>query len=153
MNLDPDKQKRLIQLLGMLGSEHDGEVLNAARLAQRLLGSLALTWDEIIGGEGFSTDFVQSVASEAYQRGVEDGLAKGKPKPKRKTFTGYASLLLDNYAPALTEWESGFCESWAARKRGRMPSERELAIFERLAEKIGEPIPAEAFMSDVEDVE
>ena len=40
---------RLIKLLGMLGSAHDGEALTAARLADRLVrDQLKLTWGEVI---------------------------------------------------------------------------------------------------------
>ena len=144
--MDPTRQKRLVQLLGMLGSEHDGEVLYAARAAQRLLGALALTWEEALGGDGgYTQAFVTEVAAAAYAQGLSDGLAKGRPKPRRLTFTGYATLVLREHRPALTDWELGFCESWAARRRGSAPSEKEQAIFRRLAAKLGEPIPAEAW--------
>ena len=39
---------RLVRLLGMLGSEHDGEVANAGRLADRLVRELGLTWGEVV---------------------------------------------------------------------------------------------------------
>lgn len=40
---------RLRKLVGMLGSEHDGEVLAAARKATGLLKSHKLTWADVIG--------------------------------------------------------------------------------------------------------
>lgn len=39
---------RLARLLGMLGSEFDGEVTNAARLANKLVRSAGLTWPDVI---------------------------------------------------------------------------------------------------------
>jgi hypothetical protein len=39
---------RLTALLGMLGSDHDGEVVNAGRLATRLVRSAGLTWNEVV---------------------------------------------------------------------------------------------------------
>jgi hypothetical protein len=39
---------RLIKLLGMLGSAHDGEIAVAGRKAHELLRSLNMTWQEII---------------------------------------------------------------------------------------------------------
>jgi hypothetical protein len=39
---------RLVRLLGMLGSAHDGEIANAGRLASQLLRDLGLTWGDII---------------------------------------------------------------------------------------------------------
>jgi hypothetical protein len=42
---------QLVAVLGMLGSAHDGEVLNAARLAERFRKQLNLTWPELFAGE------------------------------------------------------------------------------------------------------
>jgi hypothetical protein len=145
MNLPADKQKRLADLLGMLGSAHDGEVLNAAKLAQRELGKLALTWGEVLGG-GYSEDFVREVAERAYAEGFVAGQAAApRPKaapaaPRINPFVGYASHMLDEYAHCLSEWEIGFCESWTLRK-GKPPSEKERAIFARLARKTGVELP------------
>jgi hypothetical protein len=45
MNALPAKARtRLAALLGMLGSDHDGEVTNAARAARRLIQHHGLTW-------------------------------------------------------------------------------------------------------------
>jgi hypothetical protein len=35
---------RLSHLLGMLGSAHDGEIINAARAAEKLRRDASLTW-------------------------------------------------------------------------------------------------------------
>jgi hypothetical protein len=46
----PDADRdRLTRLLGMLGSDFDGEVANAGRLADRLVRAAGLTWDDIVG--------------------------------------------------------------------------------------------------------
>jgi hypothetical protein len=42
---------RLACVLGMLGSDHDGEVLNAARAAERMRREAGLTWPEILKSE------------------------------------------------------------------------------------------------------
>ena len=42
--LDPSAAERLAKLLGMLGSNHDGEVSNAARMADALVREHGLTW-------------------------------------------------------------------------------------------------------------
>ncbi len=39
---------KLAAVLGMLGSEHDGEVLNAARTASRMVQAAGLTWRDVI---------------------------------------------------------------------------------------------------------
>jgi hypothetical protein len=42
-------RKRLTQLMGMTTSAHDGEALNAMRMANRLLESAGKTWAEVLG--------------------------------------------------------------------------------------------------------
>jgi hypothetical protein len=44
----PKVAARLAQILGMLGSAHDGEVLNAARLADQFVRQLGMTWADVI---------------------------------------------------------------------------------------------------------
>jgi hypothetical protein len=41
-------KRRLVKVLGMLGSRHDGEVLAAARLAQYMLGQAKTSWHELL---------------------------------------------------------------------------------------------------------
>ena len=41
-------RRRLVKVLGMLGSHHDGEVLAAARLAQYMLGQAKMSWAELL---------------------------------------------------------------------------------------------------------
>jgi hypothetical protein len=38
----------LVKILGMLGSDHDGEILSAARQAETLRAKLGLDWDQIV---------------------------------------------------------------------------------------------------------
>jgi hypothetical protein len=128
-------QKRLAALLGMIGSAHDGEALNAARLAHKLVVGSGLSWEQVLKGGGYTEDFVREVAAKAYAEGKVDGA----PKPPRKTFAGYAKLLLEK-VDDLTEWEEDFLASWAGKRYP--PSAKQLAIFVRLAERSGIPIPA-----------
>jgi hypothetical protein len=41
--------KRLARILGMLGSDHDGEILAAARAATALVTRSGLTWSAVLG--------------------------------------------------------------------------------------------------------
>jgi hypothetical protein len=43
-----EDRRKLIRFLGMLGSEHDGEIANAARMALRLIKDRGFTWDQIL---------------------------------------------------------------------------------------------------------
>ncbi len=43
-----DHRTKLLKALALLGSTNDGEALNAARAAHRLIGSLGVSWDDVI---------------------------------------------------------------------------------------------------------
>jgi hypothetical protein len=47
-SLDASSAQRLVRLLGMLGSAHDGEVATAGRKADRLIRERGLNWSQII---------------------------------------------------------------------------------------------------------
>lgn len=49
--MTPETRERLAKILGMLGSEHDGEVLNAGRQAEAVRREAGLTWVQIIHGQ------------------------------------------------------------------------------------------------------
>lgn len=42
---------KLVSVLGMMGSEHDGEILNAARFAEKLRRSMDKTWGQLLTGK------------------------------------------------------------------------------------------------------
>lgn len=81
----PDRAyAKLIQLLGMIGSDHDGEVLNAARLARRLVKEHGLSLHEVLGGEDVNGSASthggaanRAAGGKGYQEGYEEGLQKG----------------------------------------------------------------------------
>ena len=50
MSKQIDRQK-LAKLLGMMGSAHDGEILAAAKAAQRLLTDAKATWFDVVAPE------------------------------------------------------------------------------------------------------
>jgi hypothetical protein len=50
----------LIQCLGMIGSAHDGEALNAARLADRMVRNAGRTWANVISPQPASNPLPQS---------------------------------------------------------------------------------------------
>ena len=41
-------RQRLARVCGLLGSEHDGEALAAARQAEKIRKKLGLTWEELL---------------------------------------------------------------------------------------------------------
>lgn len=46
--LDTNTADKLAKIAGMFGSDHDNEVLTAARMADALVRSLGLTWNDVI---------------------------------------------------------------------------------------------------------
>ena len=48
MPLDSRERNQLAKLLGMLGSAHPGEVLNAAQFANKLVGGRGLDWHQVL---------------------------------------------------------------------------------------------------------
>jgi hypothetical protein len=45
---DADKRDKLIKVLGLLGSSHDGERANAAQQAERIRKEAGLSWGDIV---------------------------------------------------------------------------------------------------------
>jgi hypothetical protein len=50
--LTPEQRVRRARLCGMLGSDFDGERANAAFMANRLVRSLGLTWEDVLSAAG-----------------------------------------------------------------------------------------------------
>jgi hypothetical protein len=61
---------QLIAVLGMLGSAHDGEALNAARLAERTRKRLGKSWAELVNGVAYY-DGAQQRRAEAAEARVD----------------------------------------------------------------------------------
>ncbi len=53
--LDPNAAERLAKLCGLFGSEHDGERASAAAMADKLLRSHGLTWEQVISVRSLET--------------------------------------------------------------------------------------------------
>jgi hypothetical protein len=104
--LDRDK---LIRILGMLGSAHDGEVLSAARQAQRLVREAGLTWEEILTIPAPRV-LVLPTAPSTWQEKILD--------------------CLDAEDAALSDWERGFLLS--VRARGKPLTEKQRQIVDRI---------------------
>jgi hypothetical protein len=135
MSSSPTDQ--MIKLLGMLGSDFDGEVLNAARKAHALLVSNDWTWEQLLAnGSAMSLTEeqlqkvygagLQKGEAIGYQRAMADAEAMGGMTPKaaasRSTEIGDDLVWLERILEAaekaeaaghLTDWELKF----AADKR------------------------------------
>jgi hypothetical protein len=114
--LTPDLTRRLTKILGMLGSDHDGEIAAAGRQAHRLIQQAGLTWPEVIAPT--------PPASQQHYR----------PPRRWRSPISYsdacAQCLL--WPEALTDWETGFLQSIASRHR---ISDKQIAVLNRITAK------------------
>ena len=103
---------RLAKLLGMMGSTHDGEVVAAARQAERLRADAGLTWHDI----------------------VLPALPSPRPQRRGAMTLGQAIQFVLDHENALTAWESDFARS-VQRARYRLSS-KQIELLQRLVEKV-----------------
>jgi hypothetical protein len=106
--MTPLDRSRLAALLGMLGSSHDGEVVNAARAAERMRKTAGLTWHQVL--------VPLPVVQPTRATDIEDDL----------------DLILDSI-DELSGWEARFARSVAAQSKW---SEKQIEIIRRTAAKL-----------------
>jgi hypothetical protein len=112
--LTPDVLERLIKLLGMLGSAHDGERAAAGRKADELLRRYGLTWSDIL---------LVAAASSA-----------PPPEPDQPMSWREKCAACKARQHHLNERERAFVSS-LARWRGT-PTEKQLAWLDRIYENL-----------------
>jgi hypothetical protein len=158
VTLSEEQLRRLARLLNMMGSSHDGEVFNAARAAQRFLGSVGATmWEEVLlhnsSTPGANAKWTDEDLVASINKSYQDGYAAARADAKGEALKAFADadscpafarLCLTNYKHLLSGWEIDFCEDWAVKPEYARPSDRQIAIFQRLARKVGLTLPAEA---------
>lgn len=103
--------QKLVRVCGMLGSDHDGEVVAAARQAERIRKALGLSWDDLLISPARPT-------------------SHGRPPPHDIPDWRRACQLCMTRFDILSNWEMTFLQS-LARYRGQ-PSAKQLAVLERL---------------------
>lgn len=103
-------RQRLAALLGMVGSDHDGEALNAARLADRMVRQSGATWFQVLELADMSR------AHEGPPVGWRGLISECLRKPCE-----------------LTPWERRFLQSLQAFRR---PSERQLDTLREIAARV-----------------
>jgi hypothetical protein len=109
MPLAPDLAAKLAKVLGLLGSDHDGEVAAAGRRANALIKSAGLTWAQVIRPGG---------SRRCWRSLPPDGDCA-------------AQCLL--WPEALTAWEAAFCRSLVAQN---WMSPKQAAVLDRIARKV-----------------
>jgi hypothetical protein len=101
---------KLAAVLGMLGSDHSGEILAAARQVERLRREAKLTWHDIL---------------------------RPVPEPRREREVESLDDALDlceAFGDLLTDWEQRFISTL---RRQRTPiSPKQIAIIEQIVDKV-----------------
>jgi hypothetical protein len=158
------EHKRLIQLLGMMGSSHDGEVLNAARLAHKLARSLG-GWEVVLGSaynplgdanraereegwqagwqEGWQEGFEkggENADQDAYDKGFQDGVNSAKSIKATRSWRQWAKDRVKDDEDYLSAWEINFFGSFGAGRYAE-PSKKQHAIFVRVAQRLDLELP------------
>ena len=57
-------RERLIKLLGLLGSDHNGEIAAAGRLADALIRDAGVTWADVIAPETVQRELIDALRAE-----------------------------------------------------------------------------------------
>src|SRR4051812_4497286 len=97
----PALTAKLAKILGMLGSDHDGEVAAAGRRANAIIKGAGLTWDQVLAP-------VNS----------PPGSPRRPPRRWRRPVSASDSAALCLQWPeVLTDWETDFCRSIVGRHR------------------------------------
>jgi len=112
---EPLDYTRLAKLLGMLGSDHDGEIAAAGRAASRLVRAAGLDWHEVL------RERVKHVPVVV--------------RPPRATSPGDKIEACLAHPAGLNEWERNFIRS-LRDFRGKF-SAKQLATLDRLYAKCG----------------
>lgn len=120
MPLDHKDRERLSRLLGMFGSDYDGEVLNAARAAHKLIKGKGETWETII-----TTAVSAPRPNQQKQR-------EYRPEPPDYIDEIDLCMLRPNL---MTPWEREFLVSLKASGRAT-PTEKQRAILDRIKAKM-----------------
>ncbi len=115
--LSPAERRKLVGILGMLGSAHDGERAAAAALASRLVRDKGLTWDLVIAAEG------------AGKQQAPGGAESGRDT-RWQDSDGLATCL--RWLGELTSWETRFVLDLRQKRRPFTPAQR--AKIEQIAD-------------------
>lgn len=116
-----DELERLIRILGMLGSGHDGEALNAARLAVRWLANAGTDWRSLLTPPEEMPVVGVGVADEArvlrdeiarLRREMAQAESREKSAYRKGVGDGLKTMAAQVKAQAAATAQPGFGSSW-----------------------------------------
>jgi hypothetical protein len=115
----PDYRRRLVSLLGMLGSDHDGERATAARMVEEHRRKCGLSWAEIV------------IPSPAEEKRAPPGEQKAR-KPRKPSAPAWQAKAKGVVRSVLaTEWERNFAQGLLARWHGPLTA-KQTEVLERV---------------------
>jgi hypothetical protein len=120
-SLTPAFADKLVKVLGMLGSAHDGEVAAAGRRAHSMLKAEGLTWVDVIKPAAPKSEQPQQQSYRPQRRW------------RSSTSPSDTAALCLLWPEVLTDWETNFCRSIVGRRR---ISAKQTVVLERLARKV-----------------
>jgi len=141
--MTPNDSERLKKCLLMLSSQHDGEVVNAARMITRVLSITGHDWhwlaDKLNGGGTDNAGWAAAIQT-AYEKGLEKGRQEAQaapppPPPPVGDHQTAARWIQDNFDAQLRVRDRDFLDSMA-RWNGQ-PTERQAAWLADLCHKFG----------------
>jgi hypothetical protein len=94
--LDLASAHRLAHICGMFGSDHDGEVVNAARLADRLVRERGLSWSQVIEARAATLQPPRKPACAAEWRALAMWL--------RRNFSQHLNSREGQFVAQMTAW-------------------------------------------------
>jgi len=115
--LTPAERTRLVGILGMLGSDHDGERSAAAALASRMVRERGLTWDSLI-----------------LDGGDRQGGSKPSGGPGTRSAWQDALAFCQRHQGSLSDWEVYFI--CGLRDRRTVPTPRQAAKLHQIADAL-----------------
>jgi hypothetical protein len=116
--IPPDLRPKLAKVLGMLGSDFDGEIAAAGRRANAMIRSAGLTWDQVIAPAAPRPEPPPHPPRRRWRRPV--------------TPSDTAALCL-MWGEVLTDWETDFCRSLVGRRR---VSPKQAEVLARIVGKV-----------------
>jgi hypothetical protein len=124
--LQPEYRDKLVKLLGMLGSDHDGERAAAARLADQHRRKSGLTWGDLV--LPLAEDRPRKARKPRKPR-------KAKPAPPpQPTWQDKAKVIAESIL--VTAWERNFASGLLAKWHGAL-TPKQAQCLEKLWRKCG----------------
>src|SRR5215813_13359059 len=130
-------RSRLAQLLGMLGSDFDGEVINAGRLADRMLKEAGVTWPEALDAERVAVEAARVLLADNEQlqtenRQLQAELVRLRRPPLPTSWVlpqtpGEQTAQAIEWTGILNDWERSFVNDLSGR--WQPPTERQRQVL------------------------